>query len=49
MVFGISSQIKARSATSEVSKCRYPERALLRHNIIGVLLLTSAPRAKMPK
>ena len=49
MVFGIISRTKACSATNEVSKSRFPERALLRHNIIGVRLLTSARRAKMPK
>ena len=49
MVFGIISGTKARSATNEVPKCRSPEPALLRHNIIGVRLLTSARRAKMPK
>ena len=41
MVFGISSRTKARSATSEVSKLRYPERALLRHNIISRVVLDS--------
>ena len=35
MVFGVFSRTKARSATNEVPKCRSPERALLRHNIIG--------------
>ena len=59
MVFGIISRPKARSsiisrskacsATNEVPKCRSPERALLRHNIIGVRFLTSARREKMPK
>ena len=49
MVFGIISRTKARSATNEISKCRSPERALLRHSIIGVRLLTSARRAKLPK
>ena len=49
MVFGIISRTKARSATNEVPKCRSPERALLRHHIIGVRLLTSAWRAKLPK
>ena len=49
MVFGIISRTKARSATSEVPKCRSPERALLRHHIMGVRLLTSARRAKLPK
>ena len=29
--------------------CRSPEQALLRHSIIGVRLLTSARRAKIPK
>ena len=42
MVFGIISRTKARSATNEIPKCRSPERALLRHHIIGVRLLTSA-------
>ena len=42
MVFGIISRTKACSATNKVSKCRSPERALLRHNIIGVRLLTNA-------
>ena len=32
-----------------VSKCKSPERALLRHHIIRVRLLKSARRAKMPK
>ena len=32
MVFGIISRTKTCSATNEVSKCRSPERALLRHN-----------------
>ena len=36
MVFGIISRTKACSATNEVSKCGSPERALLRHTIIGV-------------
>ena len=49
MVFGIISQTKARSATNEVPKCRSPERALLRHNVSGVRLLTTARRVKMPK
>ena len=49
MVFGILSRTKACSATNEVLKCRSPERALLRHNIIGVRLPTNARRAKMPK
>ena len=49
MVFGIISRTKARSATNEVPKCRSPDRALLRDNIIGVRLLTSAERAEMPK
>ena len=49
MVFGIISRTKARSATNEVPKCRSPERALLRHHIIGVRLPTSARRAKLPK
>ena len=49
MVFGIISRTKTCSATNEVSKCRSPERALLRHNTIGVQLLTSARRAKMQK
>ena len=49
MVFGIISRTEARSATNEVPKCRSPERALLRHHIIGVRLLTSARRAKLPK
>ena len=49
MVFGIISRTKARSATNEVPNCRSPERALLRHHIIGVRLLTSALRAKLPK
>ena len=49
MVLGIISRTKARSATNEVPKCMSPERALLRHHIIGVRLLTSARRAKMPK
>ena len=49
MVFGVFSRTKARSATNEVPKCRSPERALLRHHIIGVRLPTSARRAKMPK
>ena len=49
MVFGIISRTKACTATNEVLKCRSPERALLRHNIIGVRLLTNARRAKMPK
>ena len=49
MVFGIIPRIKARSATNEAPKCRHLERALLRHNIIGVRLLTSARRAKMSK
>ena len=49
MVFGIISRTKACSATNEVSKCRSPERSLLRHTIIGVRHLTSARRAKMPK
>ena len=49
MVFGIISRTKARSATNEIPKCRSPERALLRHHIIGVRLLTSARRAKLPK
>ena len=49
IVFGIISRTKACSATTEVSKCRSPERALVRHNIIGVRLLTSTRRAKMPK
>ena len=44
MVFGIISRTKARSATNEIPKCRSPERALLRHIIIGVRLLTSARR-----
>ena len=49
IVFGIISRAKARSATNEVPKCRFPERALLRHNVIGVRLLSCARRAKMPK
>ena len=49
MVFGIISRTKARSATNEIPKCRSPEQALLRHHIIGVRLLTSARRAKLPK
>ena len=49
MVFGIISRTKARSATNEIPKCRSPERALLRHSIIGVRFLTSARRAKLPK
>ena len=49
MVFGVFSRTKARSATNEVPKCRSPERALLRHSIIGVRLLTSARRTKLPK
>ena len=49
MVFGIISRTKACTTTNEVLKCRSPERALLRHNIIGVRLLTNARRAKMPK
>ena len=49
MVFGIISRTKARSATNEVPKCRSPERALLRHHIIGVRLPTSARRAKLPE
>ena len=49
MVFGIISRTKARSATNEVPNCRSPERALLRHSIIGMRLLTSARRAKLPK
>ena len=49
MVFGIISRTKARSATNETPKCRFPERALLRHSIISVRLLTSARRAKMSK
>ena len=49
MVFGIISRTKARSATNEIPKCSSPERALLRHHIIGVRLLTSARRAKLPK
>ena len=49
MVFAIISRTKTCSATNEVSKCRSPERALLRHNTIGVRLLTSARRAKMAK
>ena len=49
MVFGIITRTKARSATNEVSKCRSRERALLRHHIIGVRLLTIARRAKLPK
>ena len=44
MVFGVFSRTKARSATNEVPKCRSPERALLRHNIIGVRLPTSVRR-----
>ena len=44
MVFGILSRTKARSATNEIPKCRSPERALLRHHIIGVRLPTSAAR-----
>ena len=44
MVFGIISRAKAGSATNDVPKCRSPERALLRHNIIEVRLLTSAAR-----
>ena len=49
MVFGIISRTKARSVTNEIPKCRSPERALLRHSIIGVRLLTSARGAKLPK
>ena len=49
MVFGVFSRTKARSATNEIPKFRSPERALLRHSIIGVRLLTSARRAKLPK
>ena len=49
MVFGIISRTKARNATNEIPKCRSPERALLRHSIIGVRLPTSAWRAKLPK
>ena len=49
MVFGIISRTKARSATNEIPKCRSPERTLLRHHIIGMRLLTSARRAKLPK
>ena len=48
-IFGIISRTKARSAINEVPKCRSPERALLRHHIIGVRLPTSARRAKLPK
>ena len=48
-VFGISLRTKACSAKNELSKCRPPEQALLRHYIIGVRLLKSARRAKMPK
>ena len=47
---GSASGTKARSATNEVPNCRSPERALLiRHHIIGVRLLTSTRRAKLPK
>ena len=49
MVFGIISRTEARSATNEILKCRSLERALLRHHIIEVRLLTSARRAKLPK
>ena len=49
MVFGIISRTKARSAINEIPNCRSPERALLRHHIIGVRLPTSARRAKLPK
>ena len=49
MIFGILSRTKARSAINEVPNCRSPERALLRHSIIGVRLLNSARRAKLPK
>ena len=38
-----------RPDTHEVLKGRSPELALLRHDIIGVRLLTNARRAKMPK
>ena len=48
-LFGIISRTEARSATNEVPKCMSPERALLRENIIGVRLLTSTRRAKLPK
>ena len=48
MVFGIISRTKVRIATNDVPKCRSPERALLRHDIIGERLLTAfcrnAPR-----
>ena len=40
MVFGIISRTKARSAINEIPNCRSPERALLRHHIIGVRLPT---------
>ena len=49
MLFGIISRTKARSATNEIPKYRSPERASLRHHIIGVRLLASARRAKLPK
>ena len=49
MVFEIISQTKAYSATNEVAKCRSPERALLRHSIVRVRLLTSEWRAQIPK
>ena len=49
MVFGIISRTKARSAINEIPNCRSPERALLRHHIIGVRPPTSARRAKLPK
>ena len=49
MVFGVISRTKARSAINEVPNCRSRERALLRHHIIRVRLLTSARRAKLPK
>ena len=45
MVFGVISRTKARSATNEVPKCRSPERALLRHHIIGDRGATSNQRA----
>ena len=51
-VYGIWNYLattKARSAINEVPNYRSPERALLRHHIIGVRLPTSARRAKLPK
>ena len=49
MVIGIIWRTKVRNTTNEVPNCRSPERSLGHCTVIGMRLLTSARRAKMPK